>query len=501
MDSREPRNTESLPGPGGDGSPSELRLPTVPSYAATPANYGGSSRRATGQDEFLGAPVTAVRPESPADDAGIMPGMYVYSVNGRDLTDMIVWLWEADDEYVDLVVFDPSDATFAETTLERYPGEDWGLTFADAIFDGMRTCVNACIFCFMTMLPKGSRKTLSIRDDDYRLSFLQGNFVTLTNMTDEDVENVIEKNLSPMNVSIHAISPDVRRRLIGRNAARGVEVLERLMAADIEIHAQIVLCPGLNDGEELARTLAYCEAHSQVTSLGIVPLGFTKHQSRFTSSFSDDPAAARAVIEQVRPYQDRAFARFGRHTFQMSDEFYLDAHMDPPPADFYDGYPQYYDGIGMIRSYLDDTDRLLVDERSRLEAIGECARSQGARLVAISGESAASTVRRFVGCDALGGEVWAIKNRYFGGNVDVTGLICACDLLDQVPADLSGVMLFVPSVMFNAEGMTLDGYHRNQLADDLRRRGATVRVVSTMPAELMSELECALGIGRAPHEP
>lgn len=461
---------------------------TVPAYASQVSNYGSSTRRAQGDGAFHGALVTAVRPDSSAYDAGIEPGMYVSRVNREPLTDMIVWLWEADEDEVELEVFDPSDSTTASCVLERFPGEDWGLTFNDAVFDGMRTCVNACVFCFMTMLPRESRKTLTIRDDDYRLSFLQGNFVTLTNMSDEDVENVISKNLSPMNVSIHAVTPEVRRRLIGRNAARGMEVLELLMAAGIEIHAQIVLCPGLNDGDELARTLEYCEAHPQVTSLGIVPLGFTKHQSRFTSSYSHDPALARAVVEQVRPYQDRAFERFGRHTFQLSDEFFIAARLDPPPADFYDGYPQFYDGIGMIRSYLDDTDAVLRNP-SRMVAVRDILRERGFELLVLSGEAARPTVARFIEDESLAGKVAAIKNRYFGGNVNVTGLLTAEDILEQLPQDLGGVMLILPEVMFNAGGLTLDGYHRGQLLQSLEKRGGAVRVAPTTPAELLDFLE------------
>lgn len=461
---------------------------TVPAYASQASNYGSSTRRAQGDGAFHGALVTAVLPDSPAYDAGIEPGMYVSRVNREPLTDMIVWLWEADEDEVELEVFDPSDSTTASCVLERFPGEDWGLTFNDAVFDGMRTCVNACVFCFMTMLPRESRKTLTIRDDDYRLSFLQGNFVTLTNMSDEDVENVISKNLSPMNVSIHAVTPEVRRRLIGRNAVRGMEVLELLMAAGIEIHAQIVLCPGLNDGEELARTLEYCEAHPQVTSLGIVPLGFTKHQSRFTSSYSHDPALARAVVEQVRPYQDRAFERFGRHTFQLSDEFFIAARLDPPPADFYDGYPQFYDGIGMIRSYLDDTDAVLRNP-SRMVAVRDILRDRGFELLVLSGEAARPTVARFIEDESLAGKVTDIKNRYFGGNVNVTGLLTAEDILEQLPQDLGGVMLILPEVMFNASGLTLDGYHREQLLQSLEKRGGAVRVAPTTPAELLDFLE------------
>ncbi len=463
---------------------------TIPDYAKTVADYGRSHDNQPG----VGALITTIRPDSPAYDVGIEPGMRILAVNGKPLTDMIVWLWEGDGDTVNLDVFDPSDNTITPVELERFPGEDWGIQFDGPIFDGMRTCVNACVFCFMTMLPKGGRETLYIRDDDYRLSFLQGNFVTLTNLSDDDIANIIEHDMSPMNVSVHAISPDVRRKLMGKNAARGIESLEALMEAGIEIHAQIVLCPGLNDGEELEKTLRYCEDHEQITSLGIVPLGFTKHQKRFTTSYSDDMYAARSVIELVRPYQDRAFERFGRHTFQMSDEFYLDAKLDPPEADFYDGYPQYYDGIGMIRSYMDDTARILKEEHERLNRIASELKRQELQLLVISGAAARDVVAGFVSAEPLVGEVLAIKNRYFGGNVDVTGLICAGDLLEQTPQDLTNVMLFIPSIMFNADSMTLDEYHREQIIDELVSRGAQVHTASTMPQDLLESLESVLGL-------
>lgn len=460
----------------------------VPPYAAAAAPYGTGSA-----SPAMGATVLSVRDESPAWEAGIESGMIVTEVNGRPLTDMIVWLWEADSDSVELTVLDSADGMSERCVLSRGVGEDWGLEFDGAVFDGMRTCVNACAFCFMTMLPAHMRSSLYIRDDDYRLSFLQGNFVTLTNMDDADVADVISRRLSPMNVSLHAISPEVRRRLMGRNAARGMEVLGRLMEAGIEIHAQIVLCPGINDGLELERTLDFCERHPEITSLGIVPLGYTRHQSRFTSSYSDDAGAARAVIESVAPYQARARERLGRTVFQLSDEFYLDAGIEVPPAELYDGYPQYYDGIGMIRSYIDEA-RELACESERLERIARALADRGLDLAVLSGEGAAETVSGFVSAGPLSGRVIAIRNDYFGGNVDVTGLICACDLLSQVGERLDGLMLFLPDVMFNADGLTLDGYHQDELCSVLASRGAVPKVSSTLPRDLIEALERTLGL-------
>ena len=457
-------------------------------YARTGADYG----RTKDPDDQHGALVVAVREDSPAYDAGIEPGMRVLTVNRRTLTDMTVWLWEAGDETVEVEVFDPSDDTVTPCELERFPGEDWGIEFDGAVFDGMRTCVNACVFCFMTMLPRHMRGTLYIRDDDYRLSFLQGNFVTLTNMSDAEVADVIDHRLSPMNVSLHAVTPEVRRRLMGRNAARGMEVLRAFMDAGIEIHAQVVLCPGLNDGEELLRTLTFCEEHPQITSLGIVPLGYTRFQERFTSSFSDDPLAARAVIDQVAPFQERMRAARGRTVFQLADEFYLDAKVEPPAAELYDGYPQYYDGIGMVRSYLDETKELVEREGHRLAEAAERLSRRKRRLVVVSGMAARDVVAGFVERSPLQGEVRGIVNDYFGGNVDVTGLICGEDLLAQIGEDLQGVMLFVPDVMFNADALTLDGYHQMRLVAELSRRGAECHIASTMPSDLLRSLEDAL---------
>lgn len=460
----------------------------VPPYARERADYAATHA----PDAQIGALVAAVRVDSPAFDAGIEAGMRVTHVNGEALADMITWLWEASDDEVELVVRDPRDGTDATCTLERLPGEDWGISFDGAVFDGMRTCVNACTFCFMHMLPPRMRRTLYIRDDDYRLSFLQGNFVTLTNLSDDDVDRIITHRLSPMNVSLHAVSPKVRRNLMGRNAQRGMEVLERLIDAGIEIHAQIVLLPGENDGAELERTLSWCAERPAITSLGIVPLGYTRFQKRFAASFSDDPAAAKAVIDQVRPYQERFRSERGSTTVQLSDEFYLDARVEVPPAEHYDGYPQYYDGIGMIRSYLDETDVLVERERGRLDHIAQTLCDRSLSVLVVSGTAARETVSRLVSLANIPGRVCAVENRYFGGNVDVTGLICGCDLLEQLPAELHEVMLFVPDVMFNADGLTLDGYHQDELEAELMDRGAQVFIASTMPEALIDAIERGL---------
>ncbi len=441
-----------------------------------------------------GAWVAAVEEGSPAWEAGIEPGMRVVSVNGVEPRDLIDWRWEADGAWCELEVFDPRDGTTSPCELWREPGQDWGVDFTDVLFDGIRTCVNACQFCFMAMLPPEARATLTLRDDDYRLSFLQGNFVTLTNVSDEEAERIVACGLSPMNVSIHAITPEVRRSLIGRHADRGIEVLERLLAGGIEVHAQIVLCPGINDGAELAATLDWAEARPGITSLAVVPLGYTKHSRRFNRSYSDDPEAAREVVRLIEPYQRRAREALGITRFQLSDEFYVAARLEVPPAETYDGYPQFYDGIGMLRSFLDEAALVARSRAAELARIDACLGEKNLRLLLVCGEAAAETIDVFARLLSPSGRasVTAIRNDYFGGDVNVTGLIVSEDLLAQLPKDLNGMLVVLPEVMFNFDKLTLDGDTQERILDELERRGARAIVSVTSPTDYLDALLAAL---------
>ena len=458
--------------------------------ASTFAGYEPGADRAEARKQrssWHGATIVEVEPGGPAEREGLEAGMIVTHVNGVELRDMIDWQWEADGPTVHLegIAYEGTSNEFEfECDVERDWGEDWGVTFDGAVFDGMRLCRNNCTFCFMKMLPKGMRRTLYMRDDDYRLSFLQGNFVTLTNLNDDDVQRIIDCALSPLNVSLHAVTPEVRRALMGKNADRGMEALLELLAADIEVHAQIVLVPDQNDGDELRRTLDFVVDHPSITSLGIVPLGFTKHQDTFSASFNE-PDRAQAVIDIVRPYQVRKRAQDGRTRFQLGDEFYLAAQVDPPCAEEYDGYPQFQDGIGMVRSYLDEIDEVL--ERpataSALQRAAADLAEHGERLLVLSGEGAARVVARFVERSALcvQGRVVAIRNDYFGGNVNVTGLLTAQDVLAQLPDDLAATVVLLPDIMLNADRLTLDGATDVQLCEQLEARGARARFVRGTP--------------------
>ncbi len=442
-----------------------------------------------------GAWVAAVEEGSPAWEAGIEPGMRVLTVNGVAPRDLIDWRWEADGAWCELEVLDPRDGRTDSCELWREPGQDWGIDFTDVLFDGIRTCVNACQFCFMAMLPPEARPSLTLRDDDYRLSFLQGNFVTLTNVSDEEAERIVTCGLSPMNVSIHAVTPEVRRRLIGPRADRGIEVLERLLEGGIEVHAQIVLCPGVNDGDELTATLDWVEARPGITSLAVVPLGYTKHSRRFHSSYSDDLEASRSVVRLIEPYQRRARETLGITRFQLSDEFYVDARLPVPPAETYDGYPQFYDGIGMLRSFLDETDLVAEKRAGEVAAVRSALAERDLTALLVCGEAAEGTFDVFCQLVSPEGRVrpYAIRNHYFGGDVNVTGLIVAEDLLAQLPAELAGTLVVLPEVMFNFDRLTLDGVAQDRISAELGTRGATVLVSVPNPGDLLDRLVGALG--------
>lgn len=442
----------------------------------------------------IGAWIASVEEGSPADCAGLEPGMRVISVNGTEIPDLIAWRWETDGPSCELEVLDPHDGLVYGAELFRESGQDWGIEFTDVIFDGVRTCVNACVFCFMGMLPPDARASLTLRDDDYRLSFLQGNFVTLTNLSDEDAERIIGCRLEPMNVSLHAISPDVRRRLIGVHAARGIEVLERLMDAGIEIHAQLVLCPGLNDGDELTRTLDYIEAHPAITSAALVPVGYTRYQKRFRRSYASDRAASLKVVEQLRPYQERSRSVTGTTRFQLSDEFYLAAGIEVPPAGFYDGYPQFYDGIGMLRSFLDEIAECSSGRSGDLSRIAAYLEGADRRLLLVCGEAACGAMGRFAASFASRRvEAHAIRNDYFGGDVNVTGLIVEADLLAQLPRDLASTIVAVPEVMFNSDMLTLDGGSYARIADEISSRGGEALLARTTPHRMLDALLRRMG--------
>jgi len=432
-----------------------------------------------------GALVATVVAGSPAERSGVHAGDRILTVDMEPLRDIIDWRWLTDGASAELQVRDAAGDVRA-VTLDRRVDESWGIDFENVVFDGVRTCENRCAFCFMTQLPSGLRRALYVRDDDYRLSFLQGNFVSLTNLNDFDISRIAEQHLSPLYVSLHAVDPAVRERLVCARKDDALRRFDELVENGIELHVQIVLVPGVNDGDELDTTLTWLAQREGVASVGVVPLGFTRHQQVYSASYAE-ASTARAVIAQVEPWQRAFRARDATSWVYLADEFYLNAGVDVPPARDYDGFPQYENGIGIVRCFLDDFE----SRRPRFAAALGDLRDADTHAVLITGAAAGPVLRSSI--ESVGANdtlrVLEVRNDFFGGNVSVTGLIVGRDLADAVrrrEADSSKRSTYlVPDVVFNADGLTLD----DMTIDELRRAtDADLRVISCDAAALLDGL-------------
>lgn len=433
------------------------------------------------------ARILAVEELSPADDAGFTPGCVITAVNGHPLRDMIDWQWYSDGFEVTLSYVD-TEGDSGEVTLEREDGESWGITFDGAIFDDIKTCRNACVFCFMRQLPADARDSLMLRDDDWRLSFLQGNFTSLTALTDEEADEIIERHVSPLRVSLHCITPEVRRTMIGRHAPHGVEMMEKLLAGGIEMYMQIVLVPGINDGRELMKTLTWAYTHEGVANVGIVPIGFTKHQTRFERSFTE-PDQAREVIDIVSRFQAHAQAERGCAFAYLADEFYCNAYPDDlldhlPPSSHYGDFDMFEDGIGIIRATVNEWE----EAGEGIDALARALEEEDAHVYYVLGCAQKPAFTPIVESSPLAGRLMPlyVENEYFGGNVNVTGLLTGTDVARALRGVSACDYVVLPRVMFNADMMTLD----DMTVDDIRdAAGMPVTVVSCDPKEYVHQIE------------
>lgn len=399
----------------------------------------------------------------------LRPGDRVVSVDGALVRDIVDWWWLTDGPSFTVRLVRGGETL--DVTLEREPGQPLGVSFAEPVFDGVRECDNACAFCFVSQLPKGLRRSLYVRDDDFRLSFLNGNFVTFTNLDDRDVDRIVEQRLSPLHVSIHAVNEEVRSSLVCPTVDdRALDIVDTLLAAGIEIHVQIVLVPEVNDGDVLDETLSWLAVRPGVLSVGVVPMGFTAHQRRFVSSF--DTRRSAAVIAALTPWQARMRAERDANWVYAADEFYLNACVEVPLAEEYDGFPQYENGIGLVRAFRDefsaspgrgDPDVTVVTGTMFAPVLEEILRADGRERV----------------------RVLAVANRLFGGNVAVTGLLSGRDIMDAVMGDAHGGTYLVPDVVVNSDGLLLDDVPACELA---RRSGRDVRIVGSDGARFRAAL-------------
>ncbi len=401
-----------------------------------------------------GVRVLRVTPGGLAAEAGLRPGDRLVRVNGKPLRDLVDLHVYAGEERlgIDLVRGCQPQAV----VLTRQWGRDLGLECEPPTPAEISTCANKCVFCFIHQLPRGLRKSLYVKDDDYRLSFLHGNYITLTDLPESEIERIVEQRLSPLYVSVHATDPALRHLLLGSpKTARGdlVERLARLARAGIRVHAQIVLCPGLNDGAELERSIRdLARLHPSVATVAVVPVGLTRHRDGLPPLRSVTPDEARALLAAIHGWQAEHLARLGTRLCFAADELYLLAGAPIPPAAAYEGFPVVEDGVGLVRRFEDGFLRALrrpgrpaTPRRAVTVVTGELFAPVLARLLALAGPAGAAV------------DVVAVRNEVFGPGITVAGLLTGADIARALTTRSLGEVVLVPAVALQeSRGVFLD---------------------------------------------
>ncbi len=458
-----------------------------PLHPAAPAGHAPAT-----PGEPHPAVIASVDANSPAAAGGLKPRDEIVRANDVVLRDIIDWRWYADGPGVSLELRNPVGHE-RTAVLGRSPGESWGIEFEHLVFDSVKTCRNDCAFCFVSQLPKGLRRPLYVRDDDYRLSFLQGNFITLTNLVEKDIERIDEQHLSPLYVSLHSVDPVVRSQLVCARQDDALARFDQLVELGIEMHVQIVLVPGENDASRLDQTLTWLAMHEGVPSVGVVPVGFTKHQDTFCRSYENARDAA-AVIDQVEPWRQAMRRRDGISWVHLADEFYVNARRPVPAPHTYDGYPQYENGIGLVSTFTEEFSARAED----LKAAADAWRAETLApshtqdfITLVSGTMFAPVLEGLVSDLGLDDvlRVIAVQNHFFGGNVGVTGLLTDADLSAAIRSDESTGVYLLPDVVGNADGVTLDDVPLDDIAP---RTGRDVRLVSSDAAGLVDGIRSAV---------
>ncbi len=439
--------------------------------------------------------VAAVAPKSPAARAGVEPGDLLRAINGHSILDILDYRFHAASARLLLTL--ERQGAVVQLNLHKQMEQDAGLEFEQDLADKIHTCKNKCVFCFIHQQPKKMRKSLYLMDDDFRLSFMHGNYVTLTNLTEAEWNRILEQRLSPLYVSVHATNPALRAILLGRREESPVlPQLQELAENRISTHAQIVLCPDLNDGEELSRTLReLAELHPAATgmrtgveSVAIVPVGLTRFRERLPALQHVEREYARRVIRQVEQHAKEFRRSLGTRFAWLGDEWYHLAEKNYPGKTHYEEFPQLEDGIGTMRLFLEDLRQL----KKRLPA------SVPVPLQAtlITAELPAAAVRQMAGefnkIEGVHLNVCVVKNHFFGGDIHIAGLLTASDILKQLEnfTDCRETV-YLPAICLKDNTVFLDD---TTLEEACRQSGRDIRITGNRP----SDLAAAMGLIHTP---
>lgn len=410
-----------------------------------------------------------------AEELELESGDILLKINDNDIEDIFDYQFLIEDEYIEVLI-EKADGEEWLLEVDKDADEDLGIVFENGLMDDYKSCHNKCIFCFIDQMPKGMRDTLYFKDDDSRLSFLQGNYVTLTNMSDKDIDRIIRYNLGPINISIHTTNKELRCKMLNnRFAGEALEKIDKLYEAGIEMNGQIVLCKGVNDGDELKKSIEELKKYIPVMrSVSVVPSGLTKYRENLYPLESFDKKDAEVVIDTIENYQKSFYEEYGIHFIHASDEWYIMAERDFPEENRYDGYVQLENGVGMMRllwnEFMEEYKHLndvVLDKMTTISiATGVLAYDMISKM---SAEMEKKVKNLKINC-------YKIINNFFGEKITVSGLITGKDLIEQLKdAELGERLLLPNNILRSGEDVFLDDI----TLDDVKKALNTEVVVTT----------------------
>ncbi|MBN2897194.1 MAG: DUF512 domain-containing protein [Clostridia bacterium] len=410
--------------------------------------------------------ISVIYPGSIAEELEFEIGDILLSINDTAVEDVIDYLYLVSDDYLEIEI-EKSDGEIWTYEVEKDYDEELGIEFSNPIMDCAQSCTNKCIFCFIDQTPKGMRESLYFKDDDSRLSFLQGNFLTLTNLSDKDIDRIVAYNISPINVSVHTTNPELRKRMLNNKFAGNImDRLKKLTENRIVVNGQIVMCPGYNDGEELISTVkSLYNLGENFSTLAVVPVGISDYREGLVELTPVSEALAVKTVQDIEALQDQFLADSGRRFVYLSDEFYLLAGVEMPPAEAYDGFPLLEDGVGLIRKLGGEVSELLdaVDERGIVPK----------EVTIATGKLAEDFIRTLAEkimskTDQVKINVVGVSNDFYGHMITVAGLVTGQDLVKQLGGMDLGSRVLVPRVMMKSDALVfLDDYTMEEIEEKL----------------------------------
>lgn len=431
----------------------------------------------------MASKIVSVDAGSPAERAGLQAGETLVQIDGTAIRDVLDYKFYSYDAALRLQVLEADGKTLREVRVHKREGEPLGLNFEHYLMDGMKQCSNKCVFCFIDQLPRGMRKTLYVKDDDARMSFLMGNYISMTNLSEADVDRILRMHISPVNISVQTTNPELRVKML-RNprAGEALKIMDRFAEGGIQMNCQLVVCKGLNDGEELRRSLRDLKAlYPAVNTISVVPFGMTRHREGLYPLEPTDKAAAEGILDIVEPFADECLREIGTRLVWCGDELYLKAERPLPDTEYYEDFTQFENGIGMLPLFMEEFRLALPDYEGRTARPFTIATGTAAApsMAVLLDEAAAK-------CDNLNGKVVEIRNDFFGSRVSVAGLITGQDLVAQLKGRALGERVLISANMLRDGGdVFLDDSTPQQVAEAI---GVPVVPVEIDGADLLAKI-------------